>query len=166
MEFSFIYKHPGEYFILWINTVKLYCFPWLVEAIGTNAGYWQVFVVSSLPFALFMLVPTFVAGYSAHATEEVIINKKLLVISIIVTLVYLYVTPATVLRDNLVTNTTIEYCTGRYFLPLFPLIFTVIVSLFSKPKQKPVGNMIILGSYLMYTILMCFVAFFFKQRFF
>ena len=165
-EFSFFFKHPGKYFVLWVNTIKVYCFPWLFEAIGTNASYWQTFVLPSLPFALLMLIPTFVGGYFGGAHEEVILDKKLLILTIVVSLLFLYITPATVLRENPVTNTEIYHCTGRYFLPRYPLIFTVIVSLFSKPKKESLRKWMILGSYAVYAVLMCCVAFTFAQRFF
>ncbi|MBR4915018.1 MAG: DUF2142 domain-containing protein [Clostridiales bacterium] len=165
-DFSFFFKHPGKYFVLWLNTVKAYCFPWLFEAIGTNAGYWQTFVLPSLPFVLLMLIPTFAAGYFGSADEKRLVNRKLLVITIVVSLLFLYITPATVLRDNLVTNTEIDYCTGRYFLPRYPLIFTVIVSLFSKPKKATHREWIVLGSYGVYAVLMCGVCVAFFKSFF
>jgi len=165
-DFSFFYKHPGKYFVLWLNTVKTYCFPWLFEAIGTNAGYWQTFVLPSLPFALLMLIPTFVAGYFGGADEKKITDKKLLIITIVISLLFLYITPATVLRENLVTNTEIDYCTGRYFLPRYPLIFTVLVGLFSKPAKTSKRKWIVLGSYGVYAVLMCCVSFTFFQSFF
>lgn len=165
-EFSFFFKHPGKYFVLWLNTVKAYCFPWLFEAIGTNAGYWQTFVLPSLPFALLMLIPTFAAGYFGGAEEERLVNRKLLILTIVVSLLFLYITPATVLRENLVTSTEIDYCTGRYFLPRYPLIFTVIVSLFSKPKKAAHRKWIVLGSYGVYAVLMaCVCVTFFKSFF-
>lgn len=165
-EFSFFFKHPGKYFILWINTIKAYCFPWLFEAIGSNVGFWQTFVASSLPFILLMLIPTFAAGYFGSADEDSILDKKLLIITIIVSLVFLYITPATVLRNNAVTNTEIDYCTGRYFLPRYPLVFLVIVSLFSKPKNEKIKKWIIPASYAVYAVLMCCVAFTYGQSFF
>ena len=151
---------------MWLNTVKAYCFPWLFEAIGTNAGYWQTFVLPSLPFALLMLIPTFAAGYFEGAEEERLVNRKLLILTIVVSLLFLYITPATVLRENLVTSTEIDYCTGRYFLPRYPLIFTIIVSLFSKPKKAAHRKWIVLGSYGVYAVLMaCVCVTFFKSFF-
>lgn len=165
-DFSFFYKHPGKYFVLWLNTVKAYCFPWLFEAIGTNAGYWQTFILPSLPFCLLMLIPTFVAGYFGSSEEAGFPDKKLLILTIVVALLFLYITPATVLRENLVTSTEIDYCTGRYFLPHYPLVLTVIVSLFSKPKKSANRKWLILGSYAVYAVLMCCVSFTFLQSFF
>lgn len=166
LDFSLIYKNPGQYLRLWINTVKEYSFPWLFEAIGTNAGYWQIFVQQSLPFAILLLIPTLVAGYLGRSDETFKPGKKLLITALIVTLVYLYITPATVLRDNPVTNTEINYCTGRYFLPFYPLILSLILSLFSKPKQNTQREWVIPCCYAVYAVLMGFIAFTFKEAFF
>jgi hypothetical protein len=113
-----------------------------------------------------MLIPTFVAGYFGGADEKKITDKKLLIITIVISLLFLYITPATVLRENLVTNTEIDYCTGRYFLPRYPLIFTVLVGLFSKPAKTSKRKWIVLGSYGVYAVLMCCVSFTFFQSFF
>jgi len=117
---SYALEHPYLYLRLWLNTMVTNLDNYGFTALGKNLG-WNESVVPSVPLAciLFLVI---ICGL----TEEVQLSRGCKIAMWIVVAISLVCTPAMLLKETDVDATTISGVQGRYFLPILPLLVTLL----------------------------------------